>query len=116
MRAASTSLVCLFAIAVAACSAAPQNLSETGLYDDIVTGGVTSSALPFEPRYPLWSDGAEKQRWALLPDDGVIDSRDMDAWVFPDGTRFFKEFSRDGRRVETRVLGKDNGGSSPCPS
>lgn len=32
--------------------------------------------------------------------------REIDAWDFPVGTRFWKEFAFDGRRVETRMLVK----------
>jgi len=33
-----------------------------------------------------------------------IDVRHVDAWVFPVGTKFWKEFAFGGRRVETRFL------------
>lgn len=58
----------------------------------------------YRPRFALWSDGAEKRRWVSLPDGARIDTTDLDDWDFPVGTRFYKEFSRGGRRIETRVL------------
>ena len=61
---------------------------------------------PFAPQYPLWSDGAAKRRWVWLPDGAAIDTRDLDHWDFPVGTRFWKEFEFGGRRVETRLLVK----------
>ena len=61
---------------------------------------------PFTPQYPLWSDGAVKRRWVFLPPGTTIDIRDDGAWEFPVGTRFWKEFSFDGRKVETRMLWK----------
>jgi cytochrome c553 len=91
------------------CVDAPARLSETTLYEDIATKSVSPRARPFTPRFVLWSDGAEKSRWILLPDGEVIDTADMDHWVFPVGTQLFKEFRRDGRRVETRVLEKRAG-------
>ncbi len=61
---------------------------------------------PFTPQYPLWSDGAVKRRWVRLPDGATIDTRDVNHWDFPVGTRFWKEFAFGGRRVETRLLVK----------
>ena len=61
---------------------------------------------PFSPQYPLWSDGATKQRWVWLPRGKTIDATDAEAWRFPIGTRFWKQFSFNGRKVETRYLEK----------
>ena len=83
---------------------APQNLQDTGLYADFKTLAVDPRHLAFTPQYPLWSDGAAKRRWLSLPPGGVIDGSDPDAWVFPVGTRFWKEFSFRGQRIETRYL------------
>jgi hypothetical protein len=58
----------------------------------------------FEPRWKLWSDGAEKQRWIYLP--APIDNSNADYWRFPVGTRLWKQFTRDGVLVETRYLVK----------
>ncbi|HKO94641.1 MAG TPA: hypothetical protein VJU61_25980 [Polyangiaceae bacterium] len=83
--------------------ALPPRLSGTGLY---VTGSTTVVApenLGFVPQYPLWSDGATKRRWIALPPGTRIDATHPDAWVFPIGTRFWKEFSF-GERTETRYL------------
>lgn len=79
----------------------PERLSQTGLDGP----GVRA----FEPRFGLWSDGAAKRRWIALPPGAAIDASRPDAWRFPAGTRLWKEFSVDGRPVETRhyVLGAD---------
>ena len=71
----------------------PPDLPATGYYE--------LAKEPFTPQHPLWSDGADKRRWVYLPRGRSIDKRDPDAWVFPVGTRFWKEFSI-GRRIETR--------------
>ncbi len=84
----------------------PQWLSETGLYDDIATDSVAPEMRAYSPRFPLWSDGAEKRRWLYLPPGKTIDSSDMDGWIYPVGTKAFKEFTIDGKRVETRMLHK----------
>lgn len=81
-------------------------LSETGLYADASTQTLAEGVTPFTPNFELWSDGASKQRWLYLPPGSAIDARDPDDWLFPTGTRFWKEFKRDGRRIETRLLQK----------
>jgi hypothetical protein len=58
----------------------------------------------FRPRFELWSDGAGKRRWIRLPPGTQIDTSDMDSWQFPVATKLWKEFTRDGIRVETRLL------------
>ena len=82
----------------------PQTLQETGLYVDFATLHVDPDHLAFAPQYPLWTDGAAKRRWISLPPGTAIDASDPDAWVFPVGTRLWKEFSFAGARVETRYL------------
>jgi hypothetical protein len=39
-----------------------------------------------------------------LPKGTQIDSADMDHWQFPAGTKLFKEFALNGRRLETRLI------------
>lgn len=84
--------------------AAPELLQETGLYADFGRGRVDPRHLEFSPQYPLWSDGALKRRWISLPVRAAIDGSDPEAWTFPAGTRFWKEFSFGGRRIETRFM------------
>ena len=83
---------------------APRLLSETGLYAGGGTRVVDTRNRAFAPQYPLWSDGAGKRRWVQLPADATIDVSNIDRWDFPIGTRFWKEFAFDGRKVETRML------------
>lgn len=98
------------ACAIAQDAGPPPTLRETGLYADWQTGAVASDNLPFAPQYPLWSDGAGKRRWIHLPAGTAIDSSDPDGWIFPVGTRFWKEFSIGGRRVETRTMERTEAG------
>ena len=83
--------------------AAPARLSETGLFARDASK-IDARNRSFSPQYPLWSDGAQKKRWTYLPQRAQIDATALDAWVFPVGTKFWKEFSFNGRRVETRFL------------
>jgi hypothetical protein len=81
-------------------------LSQTGLYRDMATQVVASDVRAFVPQGVLWSDGADKQRWVYLPPGTQIDSSKMDDWILPVGTKLWKEFALDGKRLETRLLEK----------
>ncbi|MDB4964242.1 MAG: hypothetical protein JWP01_4241 [Myxococcales bacterium] len=85
-------------------TALPARLSETGLYVDLASKTVAAANVEFAPRNVLWSDAAAKLRWIQLPANATIDSTDMDRWTFPVGTQWFKEFSKDGKRLETRLI------------
>jgi mono/diheme cytochrome c family protein len=91
----------LLALAAPCRAELPERLSQTGLDGREVRA--------FAPRFALWSDGAAKRRWIALPAGTHVDASQPDAWRFPVGTRLWKEFSVDGRPVETRhfVLGSD---------
>ena len=83
---------------------APHDLACTGLYAQLSTKVVATDVHAFEPGLRLWSDGASKSRWVYLPPGSKIDTSNVDEWVFPVGTKFWKEFSLAGKRVETRLL------------
>ena len=87
---------------------APPLLSQTGLYAGDETMQIDPRNRPFSPQYPLWSDGAAKRRWIRLPEGAAIDASNLSRWDFPIGTRFWKEFSFDGHKVETRFLWRVN--------
>jgi hypothetical protein len=105
-------VTCLLTLSAAAAEPAavggpahpPEHLSGTGLYLPGPGHRVHPEALPFSPQYPLWTDGAEKQRWIRLPHGAAIDATRPDAWDFPVGTRLWKEFRFAGRPVETRYM------------
>ena len=85
----------------------PYRLTETGLFaadGETIARGVRL----FLPQYPLWSDGMTKRRWVSLPRGTTIDATLDVAWDFPVGTKFWKEFSLNGRKVETRFLWKSS--------
>lgn len=88
----------------------PRLLQDTGLYQPDGSGRLRAGLLSFTPQYPLWSDGTDKRRWLWLPPGSFIDARDADAWSFPRGTRLWKEFSYQGRPVETRFIERGRDG------
>jgi len=82
----------------------PSSLHDTGLYAEASGLRVRPENRHFTPQYPLWSDGATKHRWISLPAGQSIDASHAVVWDFPRGTKLWKEFSVDGRRVETRMI------------
>lgn len=88
----------------------PQKLSETGLFADISSEALAPGVIEYDVRYSLWADGAEKKRYLLLPPGTQIDTKLIDYWKFPIGTKAWKSFSKDGKRIETRFLRKDADG------
>ena len=90
---------------------APPRLADTRLYAAPDARTLAPRVRTWTPQYPLWSDGATKRRWILLPPGRSIDASDPDAWIFPSGTRLWKEISFDGRRVETRYMERRADGS-----
>jgi hypothetical protein len=92
----------------------PDRLSETGLFAELDSQheSIAPGIEAYTPAFELWSDGATKRRWLSLPEGASIDTSDPDDWQFPKGTRLWKEFTRDGTRVETRILFKFGEGES----
>lgn len=86
------------------------HLDCTGLYSDFATKTVAATSLAYKPGRELWSDGAAKRRWLHLPPGTTIDVSSFDAWKMPNGTRVWKEFTVDGRLVETRLFSKTDTG------
>lgn len=82
----------------------PASLASTGLYADFAAKRIDPAVLAYSPQYPLWSDGAAKRRWIRIPPGAAIDASDPDVWLFPAGTKIWKEFSFGGHRVETRLI------------
>jgi hypothetical protein len=91
----------------------PKTLSCTGLYGEAGAGPL-AKIVPlgnreFTPGAVLWSDGDDKRRWIALPPGTQIDTSDPNGWVFPNGTRLWKEFAFQGKRIETRLMYKADG-------
>ncbi len=108
-------------------SEAPQWLSETGAFSNLSRLTPTKGLIPYQPKISFWSDGAVKQRWVAIPNNGTHNSTverilysENDYWDFPIGTVFIKhmelpliqgEENGAKRRVETRFLVKGEDGS-----
>jgi hypothetical protein len=103
---AQTAALVLPAVCATDTQLPPTNLVCTGLYTDIVAKTIAPGLEAYAPAVALWSDGAEKQRWISLPAGRGIDNSNPDEWTFPVGTKVWKEFSKAGHRVETRLWQK----------
>ena len=86
--------------------ALPESLAQTGLFASGSSGPLAPGVMAYAPRYALWADDADKERWLYLPEGTQIDTSDMDHWQFPVGTKAWKLFSRDGKKLETRLYWK----------
>jgi hypothetical protein len=84
----------------------PQDLACTGLYADFGAKTLAPAARPYAPAVPFWSDGMDKDRYISLPEGAPVDATNVDEWVFPVGTKVWKEFRRGPRKVETRFFVK----------
>jgi uncharacterized repeat protein (TIGR03806 family) len=100
----------------------PRKLSETGLFTSTRDLQPAPGLLPYSVNAPLWSDGAQKERYLALPGmsriefDAVIYPHGVNyadrGWRFPDGAVLVKTFSLEmekgnpatTKRLETRLL------------
>ena len=80
----------------------PETLSESGC---VANGDATQPAsglIPYDVNVPLWSDGAEKNRWMAVPDGTYINIDSEGDFDYPNGTVLVKDFRLDQKLVETR--------------
>jgi uncharacterized repeat protein (TIGR03806 family) len=90
----------------------PRRLSQTGLFTDMQALTPHRSLVPYSVNAPLWSDGAKKQRYVMLPDLEKIKVAKDGSYEFPVGTIFVKTFyvgdeargPLPGSRLETRLF------------
>src|SRR5882672_7199845 len=87
-------------------SLTPMTLDGTGLCLDKSCTQISPDVHEYVPRFGLWADTAKKRRWIYLPPGSHIDTTNPDRWVFPVGTKLWKEFTRGSVRVETRYIVK----------
>lgn len=76
-----------------------------GTLSDLLAG---AGLFPYEPQYPLWTNGALKLRAVRAPGVGAVDISDPGAWDFAEGTMFVKTFAYQTpsgpRNIETRII------------
>lgn len=89
-------------------------LAETGLYQDFATRAMSLTVQRYGVRYPLYSDNMQKDRYIEFPVGTTVDAARVDDWVYPVGTKIWKEFRavQNGvpRIVETRFMEKTAAG------
>ena len=99
--------------AEAGSNAAPpaDKLSLTGCVDPSDPKRPAGGLIPYGVNSPLWSDGAEKDRFLALPDGTKIKVGANGDWDLPIGTVLMKTFKLGGKRIETRLFVRhDDGG------
>jgi uncharacterized repeat protein (TIGR03806 family) len=98
-------------------------LRSTGCVDPADPRRPAASLIPYDVLSPLWSDGADKQRFMALPDGALIHVKDCTRepatckpkeeggttedeghWVLPVGTVLMKSFLFGGKLLETRLF------------
>jgi cytochrome c553 len=89
----------------------PTWITETGIFADASALEPAEGFVPYEPPFPLWTNGSGKYRLLYLPPGARVDTSSPDAWRFPVGTVLVKTFAYDGLEgqdgeapVETRLL------------
>jgi uncharacterized repeat protein (TIGR03806 family) len=99
----------------------PRKLSETGLFASTKEHRPAAGLIPYSVIAPQWCDGATKERYLAIPEQGQIEFEGMlypfaagapPGWKFPDGTviaetLFLEMEARNPasrRRLETRIL------------
>lgn len=83
----------------------PARLSQVGLFSDLSTLTPGDAMTAYEPVWPLWSSGTDKQRLLHVPDGSFIDTTSEGGWQLPKGTVLAKTFSvPGGGPIETRLL------------
>jgi len=97
----------------------PALLSQVGAFSNLASLTPRNGLIPFTVNSPLWTDGAAKQRWLALPNDGLADTAaeqitfaESGPWQFPKGSVIVKQFDLPTdernpsirRRMETRFM------------
>ncbi|MFT4538664.1 MAG: putative repeat protein (TIGR03806 family) [Planctomycetota bacterium] len=92
----------------------PLKLSETGLYEMGRNPSPAAHLIPYEVNAPFWSDGAQKERFFVLPEGASFGYSEDGSWDVPAGATLVKTF-RDrtmGREsnLETRLIRRTDTG------
>lgn len=79
-------------------------LSDTGCVNNAKPTEAASGLIPYVVNNPLWSDGAEKQRFLSLPDNTQATVASNGDFNFPVGSVLVKHFKFGEKFVETRLF------------
>jgi uncharacterized repeat protein (TIGR03806 family) len=82
----------------------PATLSASGCFDPQDATRPLPALIPYAVNVPLWSDGADKDRWLALPDGARIAVDAAGDWQLPNGAVLIKTFRKGERRLETRFF------------
>lgn len=95
----------------------PHRLSQLHAFTDLTNLVTAPGIVPYTVNAAFWSDGAIKNRWIALPTNQRIAFSAKDAFSFPAGTVFIKNFDMTvdettgaRRRLETRFIVRDENG------
>ena len=95
----------------------PARLSDTGCFADLKTLEPGPDLIPYDVNSALWTDGAFKPRYMVVPSPEQIAIEEDGSWVFPEGTVLIKVFGfefdvgdpHSRRAVETRFMVRSGG-------
>jgi uncharacterized repeat protein (TIGR03806 family) len=82
----------------------PNNLSQTGCVGTTNPKQPASGLIPFNVIAPLWSDGADKERYLAIPDNTQINPGSSGDFNLPVGSVLMKHFKFADRFIETRLF------------
>lgn len=82
----------------------PTFLSQTGCADPVDPTKPAKGLVPYGVNSELWSDGAQKRRFLAIPDGTTLHASENGHLDLPKGGVAVKEFTIDGKRIETRLL------------
>ncbi len=88
----------------------PDRLSVTGCMDAAKPWLPGPGLIPYNVNSPLWSDGAEKERWFAVPNGTNVRIGANGDWDLPIGAVTVKTFRVGGKLVETRLMVRHDDG------
>ena len=85
-------------------------LSQTGCVSASAPSQAVEAAVPYAINSPFWSDSADKERFAAIPDGSQIMVQSDGDFSFPSGTVLLKHFRLGGQLIETRLFMRHSDG------
>jgi len=94
-----------------ASSGPPTLLTDTGCVDPNNPSRPATGLIPYAINLPFWSDGAEKERYMVLPNGETINIEADGDFDLPNGSVLLKYFRLGGNLIETRFMVRRADGS-----